>query len=156
MFGWRFVASAVLFLSCFFCFLFSYSNWNNSGKMWPYGTPSCIPGAQACVLVFSTTDRDSFQAIDSWKEKVEAEVGDIPTVLVQNKIDLLEETVVKKWVHVSFCQKKHLKFNTKANSRQTLLSHCSEEAEALAKRLKLRFYRASVKEDLNVNEGKFL
>lgn len=31
---------------------------------------------------------------------------------------------------------------------------CSEEAEALAKRLKLRFYRTSVKEDLNVNEGK--
>lgn len=57
---------------------------------------SYFPGAQACVLVFSTTDRDSFQAIDSWKEKVEAEVGDIPTVLVQNKIDLLEETVIKK------------------------------------------------------------
>lgn len=30
----------------------------------------------------------------------------------------------------------------------------SEEAEALAKKLKLRFYRASVKEDLNVTEGK--
>lgn len=54
---------------------------------------------------------------------MEAEVGDIPTVLVQNKIDLLEETVIK-----------------------------NEEAEGLAKRLKLRFYRASVKEDLNVNE----
>uniref|UniRef100_A0A3P8NHD5 Ras-related protein Rab-23 n=1 Tax=Astatotilapia calliptera TaxID=8154 RepID=A0A3P8NHD5_ASTCA len=86
-------------------------------------TKAYYRGAQACVLVFSTTDRDSFQAIDSWKEKVEAEVGDIPTVLVQNKIDLLEETVIK-----------------------------NEEAEALAKRLKLRFYRASVKEDLNVNE----
>lgn len=58
----------------------------------------CVPGAQACVLVFSTTDRESFQAIDSWREKVEAEVGDIPTVLVQNKIDLLEETVIKKYV----------------------------------------------------------
>lgn len=58
------------------------------------------------MLVFSTTDRDSFQAIDSWKEKVEAEVGDIPTVLVQNKIDLLEETVVKKWVPLTFCKKK--------------------------------------------------
>uniref|UniRef100_G3NS38 RAB23, member RAS oncogene family n=1 Tax=Gasterosteus aculeatus aculeatus TaxID=481459 RepID=G3NS38_GASAC len=68
-------------------------------------------------------DRESFQAIDSWREKVEAEVGDIPTVLVQNKIDLLEDTVIK-----------------------------NEEAEASAKRLKLRFYRASVKEDLNVNE----
>ena len=31
-----------------------------------------IAGAQACVLVFSTTDRESFQAIDSWREKVEA------------------------------------------------------------------------------------
>uniref|UniRef100_A0AAQ5XWU3 small monomeric GTPase n=1 Tax=Amphiprion ocellaris TaxID=80972 RepID=A0AAQ5XWU3_AMPOC len=86
-------------------------------------TKAYYRGAQACVLVFSTTDRESFQAIDSWREKVEAEVGDIPTVLVQNKIDLLEETVIK-----------------------------NEEAEALAKRLKLRFYRASVKEDLNVNE----
>lgn len=63
----------------------------------PYQLLSHIPGAQACVLVFSTTDRESFQAIDSWREKVEAEVGDIPTVLVQNKIDLLEETVIKKY-----------------------------------------------------------
>lgn len=53
-------------------------------------------GAQACVLVFSTTDRESFEAISSWREKVEMEVGDIPTVLVQNKIDLLDDTVIKK------------------------------------------------------------
>uniref|UniRef100_UPI00398F2300 ras-related protein Rab-23 n=1 Tax=Pristiophorus japonicus TaxID=55135 RepID=UPI00398F2300 len=86
-------------------------------------TKAYYRGAQACVLVFSTTDRESFEAIPSWKEKVEAEVGDIPTVLVQNKIDLLDETVLK-----------------------------NEEAEGLAKKLKLRFYRASVKEDLNVNE----
>lgn len=37
---------------------------------------------------------------------------------------------------------------------QSLLLLCSEEAEALAKKLKLRFYRASVKEDLNVTEGR--
>ncbi|XP_049592176.1 ras-related protein Rab-23 [Syngnathus scovelli] len=86
-------------------------------------TKAYYRGAQACVLVFSTTDRDSFLAIDNWKEKIEGEVGDIPAVLVQNKIDLLEETIIK-----------------------------NEEAEALAKRLKLRFYRVSVKEDLNVTE----
>uniref|UniRef100_A0A8B9U333 small monomeric GTPase n=1 Tax=Anas zonorhyncha TaxID=75864 RepID=A0A8B9U333_9AVES len=80
-------------------------------------------GAQACVLVFSTTDRESFKAIPTWKEKVVTEVGDIPTVLVQNKIDLLDDSCIK-----------------------------NEEAEALAKKLKLRFYRASVKEDLNVSE----
>ncbi|KAF4105421.1 ras-related protein Rab-23 [Onychostoma macrolepis] len=86
-------------------------------------TKAYYRGAQACVLVFSTTDRDSFEAISSWREKVEMEVGDIPTVLVQNKIDLLDDTVIK-----------------------------NEEAEGLAKKLKLRFYRTSVKEDLNVNE----
>uniref|UniRef100_A0A8C9F9Y7 small monomeric GTPase n=1 Tax=Pavo cristatus TaxID=9049 RepID=A0A8C9F9Y7_PAVCR len=79
--------------------------------------------SQACVLVFSTTDRESFKAIPTWKEKVMTEVGDIPTVLVQNKIDLLDDSCIK-----------------------------NEEAEALAKKLKLRFYRASVKEDLNVTE----
>lgn len=36
---------------------------------------------------------------------------------------------------------------------KSLFLLCSEEAEALAKKLKLRFYRASVKEDLNVSEG---
>lgn len=48
------------------------------------------------MLVFSTTDRESFEAVPSWREKVMAEVGDIPTVLVQNKIDLLDDTVIKK------------------------------------------------------------
>ncbi|XP_055993360.1 ras-related protein Rab-23 [Sorex fumeus] len=86
-------------------------------------TKAYYRGAQACVLVFSTVDRDSFEAISSWREKVVAEVGEIPTVLVQNKIDLLDDSCIK-----------------------------NEEAETLAKKLKLRFYRTSVKEDLNVNE----
>jgi hypothetical protein len=55
-----------------------------------------LAGAQACVLVFSTTDRESFEAISSWREKVVAEVGDIPTALVQNKIDLLDDSCIKK------------------------------------------------------------
>ncbi|XP_025781772.1 ras-related protein Rab-23 [Puma concolor] len=58
-------------------------------------TKAYYRGAQACVLVFSTTDRESFEAISSWREKVVAEVGDIPTVLVQNKIDLLDDSCIK-------------------------------------------------------------
>lgn len=80
-------------------------------------------GAQACVCVFSTVDRSSFDAMPRWKERVFDECGDIPMVLVQNKIDLVEDA----------------KMNP-------------EEAEGLAKKLKLRFYRSSVKEDLNVKE----
>lgn len=53
-------------------------------------------GAQACVLAFSITDRASFEAIDSWKKKVEVEVGEIPMVLVQNKLDLIDEACVSE------------------------------------------------------------
>lgn len=75
-------------------------------------TKAYYRGAQACVLTFSTTDRCSFEAVKDWKKKVENEVrlvirniylnnnknnfqcGEIPTVLVQNKIDLMDQAVV--------------------------------------------------------------
>jgi GTPase SAR1 family protein len=53
-------------------------------------------GAAAAVLAFSTTDRESFEAIGQWKRKVEAECGNIPMALVQNKVDLLDQAVVTK------------------------------------------------------------
>lgn len=84
-------------------------------------TKAYYRGAQACVLAFSTTDRDSFEAAHSWKLKVENECGEIPTVIVQNKIDLIDQTVVNP-----------------------------EEAELLARSLGCRLLRTSVKEDVNV------
>lgn len=80
-------------------------------------------GAGAAVIAFSTTDRDSFEAVPKWKEKITREVGDIAMALVQNKVDLLDKAVVT-----------------------------SEEAEEMAKRLGIKFYRACVKENLNVSE----
>lgn len=80
-------------------------------------------GAQAVVLAFSTIDRDSFDAVEQWQKKVRAEVGTIPMVLVQNKIDLVDQAKVTP-----------------------------TETEALAKKLKLKFYRTSVKDDLNVSD----
>ncbi|XP_017777539.1 PREDICTED: ras-related protein Rab-23 [Nicrophorus vespilloides] len=84
-------------------------------------TKAYYRGAQACVLAFSTTDRDSFEAAHSWKLKVENECGEIPTVIVQNKIDLMDQSVVNP-----------------------------EEAELLARALGCRLLRTSVKEDVNV------
>ncbi|KAG5887098.1 hypothetical protein JTB14_000731 [Gonioctena quinquepunctata] len=111
-------------------------------------TKAYYRGAQACVLAFSTVDRDSFEAAHSWKLKikvladvfifaqegsykkvfvlgenheVENECGEIPTVIVQNKIDLMEQSVVNP-----------------------------EEADLLARALGCRLIRTSVKEDVNV------
>ncbi|KAK4287599.1 hypothetical protein Pmani_039334 [Petrolisthes manimaculis] len=78
-------------------------------------TKAYYRGAQACVVAFSTTDRDSFNAQD--------ECGSIPMVLVQNKIDLIDQATVKP-----------------------------DEVESLARELRMRLYRTSVKEDLNVEQ----
>ncbi|XP_026461729.1 ras-related protein Rab-23 [Ctenocephalides felis] len=85
-------------------------------------TKAYYRGAQACVIAFSVTDRDSFLAAASWKTKVENECGEIPTVIVQNKIDLMDQSVVTP-----------------------------EETEQLSRSLNCRLVRTSVKEDLNVS-----
>jgi len=53
-------------------------------------------GAQACVVAFSTTDRASMEAVGRWRRKVEDECGQIPTVLVQTKIDLVRKAEVDR------------------------------------------------------------
>ena len=80
-------------------------------------------GGGACVLAFSTTDRASFDALRSWKRKVEEECGRIAMVIVQNKVDLFDQQTARP-----------------------------EEVEGIAEALGLRLFRASVKENLNVAE----
>jgi len=86
-------------------------------------TRTYYKGAGACILAFSTTDRDSFDAIESWYKKVQDECGNIVMVLVQNKVDLLDQAVMTK-----------------------------DEVEQIAKKLRLKLYRTCVKDDMNVSE----
>lgn len=80
-------------------------------------------GAGACVIAFSTIDRDSFEAVESWYRKVTDECGQIPMCLVQNKVDLIHEAAMTP-----------------------------QEAEALAVKLGLKLYRTCVTENLNISE----
>eukprot|EP00761_Pharyngomonas_kirbyi_P003852 gb/GECH01003856.1/.p1 GENE.gb/GECH01003856.1/~~gb/GECH01003856.1/.p1 ORF type:complete len:229 (+),score=65.33 gb/GECH01003856.1/:1-687(+) len=79
-------------------------------------------GAGAAVIAFSTIDRKSFDEIRKWKEKLERECGKLCTVLMQNKVDLIDQSVVS-----------------------------NEEAESLAEELGVKLFRTSVKNGLNVN-----
>jgi len=84
-------------------------------------TKAYYRGAQACVFAFSTTDRASLLAVRRWRKKVEDECGDIPMVLVQNKIDLISQSQIDQ-----------------------------ADADKLARECQMKLYRTSVKEDLNV------
>mmetsp|Transcript_107628 Transcript_107628/g.304451 ORF Transcript_107628/g.304451 Transcript_107628/m.304451 type:complete len:246 (+) Transcript_107628:95-832(+) len=86
-------------------------------------TRTYYKGAGACILAFSTTDRASFDAVESWHQKVTDECGNIVMVLVQNKVDLMDDAVME-----------------------------AREVEYKAQKLRLKLYRTCVKDDLNVSE----
>ncbi|KAF5837319.1 small rab-related GTPase [Dunaliella salina] len=80
-------------------------------------------GAGAAVIAFATNDRASFDAVASWKDKIEAECGEVAIALVQNKVDLVHQSAMT-----------------------------AEEVEGLARKLGCKLYRTCVKEDINVTE----
>ena len=59
-------------------------------------TKAYYRGAQACVIAFSRTDRDSLLAVKNWTKKVEDECGDIPMVMVQNKIGMITQSEINQ------------------------------------------------------------
>jgi Ras-related protein Rab-23 len=98
--------------------------WDTAGQeMFSKLTRGYYRESGACVYVFSTTDRESFEAIDEWRESVEAECPGIVSVLVQNKVDLIDQAQMTP-----------------------------EEVEALATRLEMKLYRTSVLSNLHVDE----
>lgn len=81
--------------------------------------------ADAVILAFSTNDRGSFEMVKGWRTKLLGvlQLANVTTVLVQNKIDLMDEAQVQP-----------------------------HEAEQLARELQVRFYRVSVKDNVQIGE----
>ena len=80
-------------------------------------------GADACLIVFAINDRESFNQVKSWHQKMTQECGNIPTALVMSKIDLKDELKVTY-----------------------------EEAEKLSKELNIKLFKVSSKEGIQVEE----
>jgi Ras-related protein Rab-23 len=98
--------------------------WDTAGQeMFSKLTRNYYKGSGAVIYVFSTTDRDSFLEVENWQSKVKEECGDIVSVLVQNKIDLLDKAEVT-----------------------------SAEVEGLAQRMGVKLYRTCVKDNILVDD----
>lgn len=67
----------------------SYLIWDTAGQEYYDSiTRRYYKGADAAVLVFSITDRNSYIKIPYWHEKIKNECGSIPVLLAMNKIDI--------------------------------------------------------------------
>ena len=115
----------MFFLACKFLILTVHSNCNTF-KITEFDalTKAYYRGAEGAVLVFSTTDRESFLNIEKWKKKVEFECGVIPMALVQNKVDLIEHRQIQ-----------------------------SEEMDRMAKKLNLPLFFTSAKKNIGIDQG---
>ncbi|KAF4679954.1 Ras- protein Rab-23, partial [Perkinsus olseni] len=81
-------------------------------------------GAGAAIIAFSTVDRASFEAVESWYKKIVEECGQIVMLLVQNKVDLIDQAVVT-----------------------------AQEAESLSRKLRIPLYRTCVSANLNIDNA---
>jgi Ras-related protein Rab-23 len=66
--------------------------WDTPGRenLSPLAADS-FPGSNICVVFYSFTDRASFEAVPQWVEKVKAVAMGVQVVLVENKIDRLDD-----------------------------------------------------------------
>lgn len=73
----------------------SFCIWDTAGQECFFAmTKRYYKGANAALIVFSMTDRDSYNQIGSWYDRIRSECGDIPIILVMSKIDLDKEIAV--------------------------------------------------------------
>jgi Ras-related protein Rab-23 len=98
--------------------------WDTAGQEYYDSiTKRYYKGSNGALIVFSSSDRQSFEDTKKWYNKVMEECGEIPIYLIQNKIDLINECVI--------------------NDKESL---------EMAKNLKCALFKTSVKDDIMVNE----
>ena len=66
--------------------------WDIAGQReYDFMRPTFYKGSKAAIIVFSHTDKDSFDHIPNWHEEIKEHVGKLPIVLFGNKTDLVDE-----------------------------------------------------------------
>lgn len=99
--------------------------WDLAGqKHFTFVRPSFYSGAFAIVYVFDLTRRESFEAISDWKKEAERHTGDVPRLLIGNKVDLVEQRVVSR-----------------------------QEGEKLAEEIGAQYYETSAKDAINIDKA---
>ncbi len=85
--------------------------------------PNYFKGGQGSLVVFDVTDPETFNNVEEWAKQVRQYCGDIPIILVGNKIDLSSERKVER-----------------------------EAATALANKLNVSYFESSAKENIMVED----
>ncbi|NWU29544.1 RAB7B protein, partial [Dyaphorophyia castanea] len=96
-------------------------------------------GSDGCVLAFDVTDRESFEALDNWRddflEKVIPREQDFPMVVLGNKIDLSDRQVPEETAS-AWCKEKDIPY-FEVSAKNNI--NVAEAFETLAKQALSRY-----------------
>eukprot|EP01125_Pyxidicula_operculata_P022930 TRINITY_DN9692_c0_g1_i1.p1 TRINITY_DN9692_c0_g1~~TRINITY_DN9692_c0_g1_i1.p1 ORF type:complete len:257 (-),score=39.08 TRINITY_DN9692_c0_g1_i1:77-847(-) len=98
-------------------------------------------GSDCCVLVFDVTNRESFKALDSWKEDFLVQASpsnpnEFPFVVIGNKVDLVDRRVVSYHEAKAWCDKNSVPyFETSAMSNIQVDQVFAEAAKAASRHI---------------------
>ncbi|MFQ6123279.1 MAG: GTP-binding protein [Candidatus Heimdallarchaeota archaeon] len=81
---------------------------------------SYYEGADAAMLIFDLTTLDSFYAIHRWNEELMQHVGDIPKLLIGNKVDLKEARKISRDEAVDLAQRINASYFETSIATETL------------------------------------
>ncbi|RLF04909.1 MAG: hypothetical protein DRK00_05685 [Thermoprotei archaeon] len=98
--------------------------------------PIFLRGAEGAVFVFDVTRDETFADLDDWLEVMLNTIGDVPRVLVGNKVDLEELRVVPRDVAERYAERRGFLayFETSAKAGINVDKPFLKLAEALAAR----------------------
>nr|XP_020043160.1 ras-related protein Rab-17 [Castor canadensis] len=113
-------------------------------------------GANAALLVYDITQKDSFHKAQQWLAELEKEhpVGEVVVMLVGNKTDLGEQREVTLQEGKEFAESKNLLFmETSAKLNDQVSEVFSTVAQELLRREKVRKSHTPGNEAVDLNEG---
>lgn len=105
-----------------------YFIWDTAGQdYYDAITKRYYRGADAALIVFSITDKESFDSVTSWYNKVIAECDKIPIILVMSKIDLVNEAVVTESMAVELAKQMNLNLIKVSSKNGTMVNEVFEK-----------------------------
>ncbi|MHA1829341.1 MAG: Rab family GTPase [Candidatus Heimdallarchaeaceae archaeon] len=94
--------------------------------------PKYFQGSDVAVLVFDITNKESFTKLDYWYDVLQNSIGNIPIIIVGNKLDLEETRSVTKQEAEEFAKAKGTQYFEVSAKEKTNLFQLFKELALLA------------------------
>jgi small GTP-binding protein len=120
--------------------------WDTGGQeLFDAIRPQYYRGAHGVLVIYDVTNKQSFNNLDKWLSELDNNCGNIPKIIIGNKIDLTDERVILFETGESYAQRKNVTYyETSAKTGENVIDVMEALAKSILSRNK-KFKAASEK-----------